>query len=476
MYRYYLSVLILAGVMACPLPGESAETVPESAIAKIKPSVVNVKKSVAYGLGRDRARRVFATGIIVDAERGIVATNRHVTGTSPAQIFITFLNGEETEAKILHYDAFHDFGFLQYDPAKVDFEAVEAILGSAKTLAEQDPVALIGNNEAYEYTVKFGRVTNLNVSKGVRHTGTFQTSFDRSGGSSGSPVIDPSATVVGIHYAGTMTNSFEMHIDYVVDALEQLRTEGSVRRGDIGVVLDLIHLSSAETHFGLPKTESTAIRELRPGSKRVIFVKRVVPLSPAEEQLIPGDLVLEVNGTRLGDDLYGFDKTIDQHAGEEAALTIFRNGERKILRLPVLDAEKLKVRQFALFAGGVLHNLTPSLRLRHGIWSDGVYLSQASPGSPMAELGRSRGKRAELRSVVIEQVNGIPTPHLDALVGALAPLNSGDEIVVVLRDYGSSQRVSEVEWLTVDLKYSPLRTFDFRADTLDWEETSRTSD
>ena len=233
MHRHYLNVLVLAGIMTCPLPGSSAEAVPEEAIAKIKPSVVNVKKNVAYGLGRDKARRVYATGIIVDAARGIVVTNRHVTGTSPAQIFITFLNGEETEARILHYDAFHDFGFLQYDPSKIGFEAVDAVLGSAETLAEQDPVALVGNNEIHEYTVKFGRVTNLSVSKGVRHTGTFQTSFDRSGGSSGSPVIDPSATVVGIHYAGTVTNSFEMRIDYVVDALKQLQTQGEVRRGDI---------------------------------------------------------------------------------------------------------------------------------------------------------------------------------------------------------------------------------------------------
>ena len=100
-------------------------------------------------------------------------------------------------------------------------------------LALGDELLLIGNNEKEEYTIKFGRITNLNVNKGDRHSSYIHTTFDRTGGSSGSPVWNTAGQVIAIHARGTDTSSFELPIDYLYDALELIRNKISIQRGEI---------------------------------------------------------------------------------------------------------------------------------------------------------------------------------------------------------------------------------------------------
>ena len=57
-----------------------------------------------------------ATGFVVDAERGIILTNRHVIGSGPLMATATFQNQERVEVVPLYRDTVHDFGFFQYRP------------------------------------------------------------------------------------------------------------------------------------------------------------------------------------------------------------------------------------------------------------------------------------------------------------------------------------------------------------------------
>jgi S1-C subfamily serine protease len=88
-------------------------------VRRRKASVVNVFKSVINGLNVQAAGIAQGTGFIVDAKEGIIATNKHVAGTSPSQIKITFENGESTQARLLHYDAWHDFAFYKIEVEKL---------------------------------------------------------------------------------------------------------------------------------------------------------------------------------------------------------------------------------------------------------------------------------------------------------------------------------------------------------------------
>ena len=189
---------LLALFLALPVRAE----IPASLVAELKPGVVNIEVTVQHGLNAESSGRRSGTGFIVDAARGIIATNRHVLGTSPARYKIVFEDGATAEAKAWFYDAWHDFGFLQLDADPERPALKELKLGDSFALKEQQDVLMIGNNDAQEYSVKFGKTTNLWLCKDRRHSATLQTSFDRAGGSSGSPVFNAAGEVVAIGVSG----------------------------------------------------------------------------------------------------------------------------------------------------------------------------------------------------------------------------------------------------------------------------------
>ena len=440
-------------VVASPLFAE----ISEGLVARYKPVVLNVEKSSSVGLNGESPGQSKATGFIVDAKRGIIATNRHVTGTSPCRVKVVFENGQSAEARLLHYDPWHDFGFFQIDPRKLDFPLQEAVLGSSTGLKEQDEVFMIGNNDAQEYSVKYGRVTNLVLDRGSRHSATIQTSFDRAGGSSGSPVFNAKGEVVAIHYAGTDTTSFELRIEYVKDALDQLRAGKGMRRGEIGVALSLELVSDAQKHFHLPDALAKEVKAVRSDLKRMIIVHSRIPGLSAYDSLLPGDLILAADGTPLGDDLYKFDRIVDGKTGGAVELRAVRNGREFTAKLAVKDAEAMKTARFAQFAGGVFQDLTPELRYPGAVETAGVFLGRTDPGSSMSGVGSG---------VIIVAVNGTPTPDLDAFIAAARPLKDRDAIYLLVRD--SRSAAMRAIPVLLDLKFLPLKVTRWSAADEDW--------
>lgn len=433
-------------------------------VARLKPTVVNVEKSLTVGLNLEAAGRFRASGFIVDAKRGILATNRHVSGSSPAQYKIVFENGQSTEARLLHYDAWHDFAFLKIDSEKLGFALQEAPLDDFSALKEQDDVVMIGNNDVYEYSVKYGKVSNLVLDKGARHSATIQTTFDRAGGSSGSPVFNAKGKVVAVHFAGTDTTSFELRGDYLKDALRRLQEGAPVRRGEAGLQIKLLLVSDARKHFRLPEAATKKILALRKGLKYMMSVEGRLPGSAAAAKLLPGDLILTVDGAWLGDDLYGFDRMVDGKVGGEIGLDVARNGREFAVRLPVADAEALKVRRFARFAGGVLHDMTPEIKLFQDFRTDGVFLTQADNGSSMASLGRGANRYL----VLIEGLDGAPTPDLLSFIQAARGLKDRQHTYFIVRDKNDQRADIKAVPVTLDLKFSPLEISEWSPKELDW--------
>lgn len=69
----------------------------------------------------EHASSSYATGFVVDAARGVILTNRHVVTPGPVTSEAIFLNREEVPVRPLYYDPVHDFGFLGFDPSKLQF-------------------------------------------------------------------------------------------------------------------------------------------------------------------------------------------------------------------------------------------------------------------------------------------------------------------------------------------------------------------
>jgi S1-C subfamily serine protease len=298
----------------CTPPFQAAE-IDGALVVALKRIVCNIEQSVEYALRQEKVGVFTGTGFVVYLSKSIalVATNEHLSGISPQQVKLTFENGATCEAQgPVWVDPWHDLSFYKFNPAELEYEELAcAEIGSSLTLQEQTPVLLIGNNDQEEYSVKFGRVTNLQLGSGDRHSASFQSSFDRTKGSSGSPVFDQRGKVVGIHMRGTHTTSIELRVEYIKKALDQLvkvdpsgevTITGHVQRGELGLELQLTRASLVKQHFQFPQKLLTELRNSRPKLKQVLLVYKVVPItSPAFKAGIQaGDVIWSVNGTVVG--------------------------------------------------------------------------------------------------------------------------------------------------------------------------------
>ena len=437
-------------------------------IAAFKPMVVNVETSSEVVFETEAKGTSFATGFVVDAERGIIATNRHVTGSSPAYVKINFHDGSFTEARILYYDPTHDFGFYQIDPAEVDFELQAVEFGEWGELSLGDELLLIGNNEKEEYSIKFGTIANLNVNKGDRHSSYIHTTFDRTGGSSGSPVWNTEGKVIAIHARGTDTSSFELPIDYLHDALELIRNKMSIQRGEIGVDLELVSIGEAIKHFNFPEDLRKEIGPSKAGTPKVIQIESIVPRTTGERLLRASDIIYRINDELIKDHLYTFDAILNQNVGKNVTLNIYRNGDNLSLDIPVEDLEAKKVRRFVRFGGAVFHDITPQLRRILFLEADGVYLPHAVAGSSFSRVGLQ--ERNGNSKVVVLDINGKQIRSLDDFIEACKTITDGQHTYVVVRDFNLFDSSPTPKSLTVNLKFGPLQQFEWDQEALDWEE------
>jgi len=437
-------------------------------IAAFKPLVVNIETSREIVFSTENQGTAHGTGFVVDAERGIVATNAHVIGTSPSYVKIYFHDGSFTEAKALYYDPTHDFGFYRIDPKALRFELRAVSLGAWRDLALGEELLLIGNNDREEYSIKFGTVAKLNVNKGDRHSSYIHTTFDRTGGSSGSPVWNAQSEVVGIHARGTNTSSFELPIEYITDALGRIQQGIPIQRGEIGLDLHLLTIGQAIRHFSLPEPLRDQIVSSSAETPRVIQVETTIRRTTGQALFQPGDIVYRLNGELLRDDLYRFDAILNGHVGRSVALDVYRHGKPLRIEVQVDDMEKEKVRRFVRFAGAVFHDITTSLRRRLDFEADGVYMSYASRGSSFAHLGR-RAKNGAL-SVIVSEMNGLPIRNLDDFYEICTRIAHSQHTYVIRRDAFIFDQSMQPRTVTVNLKYGPLGIFAWNAETLDWDK------
>jgi S1-C subfamily serine protease len=438
-------------------------------IAAFKPLVVNIETSSEINFETESQGKFYATGFIVDAKRGIIATNAHVTEKSPSYVRINFYDGSFTEAKVLYTDPVHDFGFYKIDPEKVEFKLQAVKCKPWKNLATGEELLLIGNNEKEEYSVKFGTVANININKGFRHASYVHTTFDSAGGSSGSPVWNTKGEVIGIHSRGTDTSSFELQINYLLDALEKIKSNTPIKRGDIGVDLQLITVGEAIYHFNLPQKASSEIKALCKGLPKVIQIERLIPRTTGKKLLKEGDIIYRLNDICIGDSLYLFDAILNENVDKTISLEIFRNGIPEKFDIYVEDLEKKKIKRFVRFAGAIFHDISPYLRWLYYLEDDGVYMSFASEGSSFSDLG-SRDDDDRFFRVIISEINNQPVRNIDDFIKACSQLKDGQHIFVIKRDFMQFNTAKNPENLTVNLKYGALELYSLNENTLEWDK------
>ena len=114
---------VVAAIAALTIYASAAadETAWSATLDRIASGVVSIRIDSTRAFDTEWNSSSQATGFVVDAERGLILTNRHVVTPGPVIAEAVFRNNEEVRLTPVYRDPVHDFGFFRYDPADLRY-------------------------------------------------------------------------------------------------------------------------------------------------------------------------------------------------------------------------------------------------------------------------------------------------------------------------------------------------------------------
>ncbi|MEM7257792.1 MAG: trypsin-like peptidase domain-containing protein, partial [Pseudomonadota bacterium] len=408
-------------------------------IAGTVPSVVSLQISYVRDFVETSQGVSSATGFIVDAERGIILTNRHVVGSGPISMTATFQNLERIDVVPLYRDPVHDFGFLRYDPADLKRNQPRSLNLNAAGAKVGTDIRVIGSDGGEQLSILTGTIARVDRAApnygryGHNDFNTFylQAASSTSGGSSGSPVLNSVGEVIALNAAANSStaSSFFLPLDRIVYALEKLQAGEPVDRGTLQTVFEQRPYRLL-SRFGLGNDVMASYQQQFPSSNGMLLVRQVLPGGAAEGVLLEGDVLLAVDGQPVAE-FIRLAEILDSSIGRDVELDVFRQGKQITMPVTVRDMDALQPSRLVEVGGAVLHDI--SVQRARGMNRPQVGVMMAKSGYEFARAGVQRG-------AVITELNGQRVNTLDDIT---EHLQSGESewrlrFVVPGREFTSS--------------------------------------
>lgn len=266
---------------------------------------------------RFRVETSFASAVIIDPE-GYLVTNYHVIATA-AEIRVQLSDGRITEPVTVGVDAETDLALL-----KVDLGPLPAIrIGRSDNLRIGDVVLAIGNPYGLTTSVTQGIVSA--TGRGLLNLVTFenfiQTDAAINAGNSGGALINSNGELVGINTAvlaqdpGTEGIGFAIPVDLVRGVVDQIKQNGRVIRGYMGLLPDDL-TNSERLALGIESGNGILLTEVRDGGPASLAGLRV------------DDVILELNGEPVYSQRQALLISASTRPGDTVDVVGLRNGER----------------------------------------------------------------------------------------------------------------------------------------------------
>ena len=417
--------------------------------ASVTRSVVQVQTS-GYALSNENQQTDTAyfapehdigAGVILSQD-GFIVTNAHVVqGARRIRIRLQGLEKQsgarsETmgplEAKLVGVDRQTDLAVL-----KIDMTGLPVLpLANSNDLKQGQVVFAFGSPLGLENSVTMGVVSSTARQIDPDNPAIYiQTDAPINPGNSGGPLVDVDGHVVGINTfilsqsGGNEGLGFAIPSDVVRAIYDQIRTEGHVHRGQIGVSVRSISSDLVEG-LHLPVNRGVLLQDVTPGS------------TADKAGLKVGDIVTSVGGKPVHDirqfalDLYSY------KVGQKAEIGVLRDGKETTFSVSVIERPDDPTRFADLVSGPnnlvnrlgiVAVNVTGELTELLGgdlRIPGGVLVAARTPTSLLLGEGPQPGD-------VIHAINGTPIQDLAQLKQHLRLIKPGQPIVLQIERSGS---------------------------------------
>lgn len=399
----------------------SAQSTWQGVLDTVVPAIVALQVTAVRSFQDDHAGAHGGTGFVVDAQQGLLLTNRHVCTCGPERASATFVGCpamEEVPVSIAYVDPVHDFAILRFDPDQLLQTPRAEIALEPSGLHVGEEIRVVGNDSMEKLQIFSGTIAR--VDRDPPETGcdyhdenTFYAlaGSGTRGGSSGSPVVNRRGCAVALNAAstgGTM-HAFYLPLHRVARAVRAIQQGQAVPRGTLCAALgytsfpECIRLGVTsefvKTLLAQPREGGTFSQATPPGG--MLQVKRCLPGSEAARTLRPGDVLLELKGEPCADFVH-FDEAVDASVGGSVRVAICRGGERLEVELQVRDMHSLIPRSFLELGLGVFHTVPYHTAMKHHVPLEGIYV--ALSGIVFGEVVKS--------DAVILELDGVPCSDL----------------------------------------------------------------
>ncbi len=370
--------------------------------------------------------RALGSGVIIDAQKGLVVTNFHVIDSAD-EIKIETYDGRTFTATKVGADKHTDLALLKL---KNFSNLTQMPIADSDSLQVGDFAIAIGNPFGLGQTVTSGIISALGRSGlNIENIENFiQTDAAINSGNSGGALVNLRGELIGINTAilgpngGNIGIGFAIPSNMVKTVTSQILKYGTVKRGMLGVTGTELNADLAQS-FGYSQSSGA-------------FVNQVMKGSAADKAGIKaGDIITSVNGKPIKSFAQLRASVATNRPGSEITMGIFRNGKTTEVTVK-LDSEE----NFNAAAGddsGEVSDLAPALAGASFADSDnGVKVTQVAAGSVAARIGLKSGdiitglNRSDVRNIAdLKSQLG----KAKGRISALRIIRGNSEIFITLR-------------------------------------------
>lgn len=367
---------------------------------------------VPDGLAPHQQRTSLGSGFIMSND-GYIITNNHVVKDAD-EIIVRFNDRNERVAKVVGTDERSDIAVL-----KVEGKNLPTLkLGDSSKLKVGEWVLAIGSPFGFDHSVTQGIVSAMGRSlPNENYVPFIQTDVAINPGNSGGPLFNLQGEVIGVNSqiysrtGGFMGMSFAIPVDVVKNVYQQLKEQGHVSRGWLGILIQDVTRELAES-FAMKKPHGA-------------LVAKILSDSPAEKAgFMVGDVIVKFNGDKIGVSSDLPPMVGNTKVGKGVPVEVIRHGKTvnlkvKIAELPVDENARLSssgkngsTKNNPLNV--VVEDLTDEQRKELEIKDHGVLVVQI-PSGPAYKAGVRNGD-------VILLLNNVKiknTKHFEKLVNQL---------------------------------------------------------
>ncbi len=361
--------------------------------------------------GQEFKSQSLGSGFIISAD-GYILTNAHVVSEAD-EVLVKLSDKREFKAKIIGADKRTDVALIKIEATNLP----KVTIGDPSTLKVGEWVAAIGSPFGLENTMTAGIVSAKGRALPQENFVPFiQTDVAINPGNSGGPLFNLRGEVVGVNSqiysksGGSMGLSFSIPIDVAIDISNQLKANGKITRGWLGIAIQELTKELAES-FGMKNANGALIAGVEKNG-------------PADKGgLEPGDVITKFDGkvVNTSSDLPRI--VGNTKAGRIVPVEIMRKGAAKTLKIGVgesptepsenVSPAKEKAKSEPNKIGLMLRELTPQQKQKLN-GKNGLLVIESTGAA--AQAGIRRGdvvlglNNSESQSVELfnKQINAVP--------------------------------------------------------------------